>query len=498
MENNCLIKTFDFENKDVLIYGAGGLGRKVALELVEQGYSVAAFIDKNGEAIHDIDGIPVFTMEKTADVIQDKNNCVIVVCLHNALWHQDTALELYKIGFDNLIFLPIGNQYDYKKRNIMEKNYGLCMDMDYKSMVDIPTYSALCDLTYTCEDAVISKDKTCVTVWMDITSIYTNKALKQRGNDITKKYGCVSVCALKPYNEMFHYCKYGDGDIELYCKAFKKVQNADDIYSEFEFIYDRIQLYKMLKKELNLGMQYFINAAPQLKWDDGYKRFYVLEGHHRIAFLYMEGFRRIPVKISKDDFEIWKNEDVYRECKDYILDGYGNKLRTPIDHPGFFLFDSDYEDVNPTQLMLIQEFIGTMELSDKIFFDLSGDNGYYARALKKMGCKKCYTYCDNEKDKKCTELINRLCYLDGMQLFSNGVEDISGDIAVVDMTEKSSDDFWDELEKCYKYAKRTLFVLAIDSIDMNLREKPYKRTIKTNSLYIQNKKANMWVLDNDI
>ena len=115
-----------------------------------------------------------------------------------------------------------------------------------------------------------------------------------------------------------------------------------------------------------------------------------------------------------------------------------------------------------------------------------------------MGCKKCYTYCDNEKNKKCTELINRLCYLDGMQLFSDGVEDISGNIAVVDMTEKSSDDFWDELEKYYKYARTTLFVLAMDSIDMNLREKPYKRTIKTNSLYIQNKKANMWVLDNNI
>lgn len=498
MENKCVTKTFDFEQKDVLIYGAGGLGRKVASEISEQGYRIIAFIDKNGDAIHDIEGTPVFTIEKTAEVIQDKSDYTIVICLHNALWHQDTALELNKIGFDNLIFLPVGKQYDYKKKSIMENIYGLCMDTDYSSMVNIPTYQALCDFEYTCKDAVISEDSTSVIVWMDITSIYTNKALKQRGNDITKQYGSVSVCALKPYNEMFHYCKYGEGDIELYCKAFKKVQNANDIYTEFEFIYDRIILYKMLKKELNLGIQYFVNSAPQLKWDNECKKFYVLEGHHRIAFLYMEGFRRIPIKISKDDFEIWKNETVYQECKNYILKCYGNKLRTPIDHPGFFLFDSDYEDVNPTQLMIMQEYIGTMELSDKVFCDLSADNGYYARAFMKMGCKKCHIYCDNEINKKCTELLDCLFHLNEIHVFTDEEKDMNGDIAVVDMSEKCPNDFWDELKKYYGYAKSILFVMIIDGIDLNLHETPYKKVNKINSFYIQDKKLNMWVLDNNV
>ena len=65
-------------------------------------------------------------------------------------------------------------------------------------------------------------------------------------------------------------------------------------------------------------MDYFVNAAPLLKWNAQRKHFNVIEGHHRLVFLMVEGLRKVPVKISRKDFDTWANRQIFYECREFI------------------------------------------------------------------------------------------------------------------------------------------------------------------------------------
>ena len=109
--------------------------------------------------------------------------------------------------------------------------------------------------------------------------------------------------------------------------------DGNDIYSTAEILQDRLDLYDVLRETLIKGISYFINAAPLLKWNIHYHHFNVVEGYHRLIFLIVEGFRRVPVKISREDFNIWQNLSVFMECKNYIQE---NKIKSLIFPRKFF------------------------------------------------------------------------------------------------------------------------------------------------------------------
>ncbi len=66
--------------KTIAIYGAGDMGRLLYEEIKESDIQVKYFVDRNGEGIHAIDGIPVITISHL-DEMDDVD--VVVVTFSN-------------------------------------------------------------------------------------------------------------------------------------------------------------------------------------------------------------------------------------------------------------------------------------------------------------------------------------------------------------------------------------------------------------------------------
>lgn len=73
LENRNAGKNFNDYFKDcgytkIAIYGAGDLGRLLYQEIKDTEIEILWFADRNGEGIHEIDGIPVVTIEKISSM----------------------------------------------------------------------------------------------------------------------------------------------------------------------------------------------------------------------------------------------------------------------------------------------------------------------------------------------------------------------------------------------------------------------------------------------
>lgn len=422
----------------VIIYGAGGLGCKRAKELMEAGYHVVGFLDKKADSRKVLLNLPIYLPQDLTFFSSSREDTIIIICIHNALWHQDIALSLNELGYENILFLPIGERYVSDMRMKLDDGYKYFADQNYEKIDTLPTYSTLVNIDLLINDAVIEENSKFVTVWMELTSIFTNEELKERGNKLTNTYGDISICTLTPYIELFKFCKYGEGDISLYCEAFKEVQNTSDVYTIDEFIQDRLELYEIFRSELNKGIDYFINAAPLLKWNSQYYHFNVVEGHHRLVFLMVEGLRKVPVKISRKDFDTWANSQTFYKCKEFIRRHKIQKWEAPISHPGFYNFEYTGEKVNPTILMILQRSLGLLDFSAVTFGDLSYSGGYYARAFKSMGCSTVYCFDNSSEHMEFTRLLNKLTFMDDIiikkgELFNEEVLSFHADIVFLSL-----------------------------------------------------------------
>lgn len=416
-------KYFQFSKTDkILIYGAGGLGQEFCSKLSTAGYNMQGFIDKNAASMNEVCCLPVYTADE-ASKTYNGSDCIVIICLHNALWHSEPAQQLYEKGFENIILLPIGSEYNIREKSRMEYIYDTLRDGAYENAKDIPMYRTLTEISYSPEDGVIEKNDKMVTVWMEIASIFSNDVLKERGNDITKQYGDLSVTTLKPYIEMYKYCEDGNGDIALYCRAFKGVQNAVDDITTNEFINDRIELYDLLKQELNAGMKYFIQAAPVLKWNHELKHFNVHEGHHRLIFLWSQGLNMAPVKISIADFNIWANEQVYQECLSCMETNDIKKWITPVNHPGLYYLPAKRKNIYSVVLGKVQNMLGACPVNGMQAVDFSETGGYFARALKSMGCSTVICNAHNKKTASFTSALNKLAYFEDIEIINGTITD---------------------------------------------------------------------------
>lgn len=444
------------KEKEILIYGAGNRGRSLAEKLQKDGFHVIGYIDKYVKGIEENSERPIYQLNELGSQVGLAENKVVIICLHNALWHGEVAADLFHKGYDNIIFLPIGRNYEKDLACNLGKIYDSVHDGSYFNLEKIPKYSALLHTVSSCNDAVEMITEKTVTVWMDLLLIYTNNELKKRGNIKTHVYGDVNIYALRPYIELFHYCKYGEGNIDLYIDAFKTVQNSKDIYSIGEFIQDRLMLYEQFCWELNRGMDYFISSAALVKWNQDSKHFNVVEGHHRLIFLMCEGFRLVPVKMSSEDYLKWRNIDQYNICMEYMRYHRIQELKAPVFHPGFYSIHSSYENISPVVLPFCYKLLDQDEVKAISILDISNMQGYYARGFRYLGCENVYCIETDEQNRKLTELLNRLTYNNDIILSSDygPPQNERFDIVVLNFTSYSKENLSEEVGHWWAIANK--------------------------------------------
>ena len=90
-------------NVDVVIYGAGELGRNI-YEKISHKYNVVAMVDRNSR---NLSGFKVPILQPDENSLKNvSRKTVVIVCVHNGAWHNEIAKKMAQIGFEQILFLP--------------------------------------------------------------------------------------------------------------------------------------------------------------------------------------------------------------------------------------------------------------------------------------------------------------------------------------------------------------------------------------------------------
>lgn len=365
------------KGKSVLIYGAGALGREI-YNKIRDVYCVQCFIDRRTDVGKEM-AIPVRDLEH----ISEYGNCVVVVCVHDGNWHYEIAENLYKHGFEQILFLALSDAYKKREALLMNKMYNLFIEGQFDCLVGIPCYSEMKRNAF--EENIIRKNDEFVTAYCNKEMLYSyNKVDEhQKGKVSTEiiSYMNLPIMVYKPYIELFRFFMYGEGDCELYIRNMRQLNNSF-VMTEEEFLKSQYSVYQLLEREYEKGLDAFQYAPIDVKWNArGY--FNVIDGHHRCAFYCLKGMQSIPVRMTREDYDIWVNESCLKKLKKILLrDGFIPSVR--INHPMLQTYKCHYIEYEKTVLDVMQEWLYDERYIFNSVLELSNYQGYYSRNIFRM------------------------------------------------------------------------------------------------------------------
>lgn len=400
------IKRISKETK-FIIYGGGEVGNNCYQSLTEQGYQIAFALDKKQSGKHIIDGINTYKLGTEPEEM-DKSSYIIIICLANGMIHKDVADELYSRGYLYIVFLPLNYCIPNEQKHKLTKMYNHVLwaepEMKECSVLDYCQY-VFPDMSI--ENSVIRKTTKYVTVWMREELLFTeNLKLSDKSKiHIKDEYGDKNIF-VHPCEDLFNFYALKSEACNLYFDS-KKVRPSQ--VEEKKVTDQREKLYRVFKKEHNIGMDFFIEGAPQVIWNsNAYCN--LVGGAHRTLYLLHEGHSLFPVKMQYDVFDKWLNEEVYKELKKYIKDHQIKQFYAPLPHPCFLNFPVKWEDVGRTKLTDVMRFLANIDISDMTVLDYSDDEGYFARNLDRIGAKEAVFLNHSNCEMELTSLFNRLLY----------------------------------------------------------------------------------------
>lgn len=113
-------------------------------------------------------------------------------------------------------------------------------------------------------------------------------------------------------------------------------------------------------------------------------KFYVLDGYHRLMFLYAMGARRIRCRMSSADRDAWLRLEAAHELAALIARQGRRLVYTPLLHPDFYDQVPERDFAAPTRLELIHRFMGAVRFEGPIA-DIGSNIGHYTHALMREG-----------------------------------------------------------------------------------------------------------------
>lgn len=405
-----------------IIYGGGEVGNNCYQSLTEQGYHIAFALDEDKSGKHIIDGIDTYKLGTEPEEM-DKSSYIVIICLANGMIHKDVADELYGRGYLYIVFLPLNYRIpDEQKRKLTRLyNHVLLAEPEMKecSVLNYCQY-AFPDMSIV--NSVIRKTTKYLTVWMREEILFSEDLkLGNQSKILTKEeYGDRHILCVHPCEDLFNFYALKSESCNLYFDSKKERPGQVE-----KVIDQREKLYRVFKREHNIGMDFFIEGAPRVIWNsNAYCN--LVGGHHRTLYLLHEGHSLFPVKMQYDDFDKWFNEEVYKELKQYIYEHQIKWFYAPLPHPCFLNFPVKWEDVGRTKLADVMRFLANIDVSDMTVLDCSDDEGYFARNLDRIGAKEVVFLSNNAWQMELANLFNRLLYRNNVIFKECDLESIWG------------------------------------------------------------------------
>ncbi|MCM1251841.1 MAG: ParB/Srx family N-terminal domain-containing protein [Clostridium sp.] len=394
-------KVFDLEiGSSVLIYGAGELGQSI-YNRIKHIYSIKCFIDRTISALRD-NSIEI----RNLDNISEYTNSVVLICVHNANWHNEIAEQLYKLGFNKILFLAFSNTYQKEASYTMNRLYNLFMEEEYNLLTDIPTYSTV--IQKTSKEKILRETSSYIVVYCAKELIYSslpdNKIYSENLD-----FDDIPMIANKLYINLFRFFMYGQGDADLYVKTMKNINNSFDM-SDKDFSQSQYSIYQLLENEYAKGID-FINLMPvDVKWNPkGY--FNILDGHHRCAFYILKGMQTIPVRMTKKDYNLWMNNACIKQIQT-ILTHHQLRPAMYINHPILSEYQCKYIEYETTLLDIFQQWLYSLKKNFTSALEISPYQAYFSRNLyRTQKIDKIYSVVLNENEKLLSYALCNLQYI---------------------------------------------------------------------------------------
>ncbi len=384
-----------FREKKILIYGAGSLGINCCNILKKDNIQIEAYIDKRADTLKEYEGSRVYAIHELTEW-KDKDRYCIIIAIRNVFDHSQLALQFYRLGFRALIFKPttvlkgkrnsvfdsISNAHDslmikfgmpelpimyYEKEKIFEARYDMSLACSKEGFYKVHIPSEL--LFSNVIPRYLWTERNFVSNYVGV-ELY--KAFQGKGNLKT---------VIEKYVQRFAL----PGAIEM------KV----DVGGAWEdiLIDSRLAVYNEMCDKMAIMPEFFVEncTTVALRENGGFKL--IASGKNRVSFLIAQGYRFIPVMISRKDYEQAEQIECVRKIEKYLEKTGINELDVPIPH--FYFYEYRYliqQYVEQWQNLvgyclaeLVYDISGHYDFNQFCIVDYSTDHGSMSRFLSMLG-----------------------------------------------------------------------------------------------------------------
>ena len=308
----------------IAIYGGGIIGLSIARQLIEASYNVCAIFDRNPDGVTNA---PVNVMH-SHDYIN--KNVIVFVTLMNGIEHTRVAQKLKNEGFEKIFFLPLFLQSAAAKSMIQVWNAFLCGKYD----VFIPSYNSLWAVSSS--DFILHEDESgFVVAIVHKNHVYSGK---NAASDNAFSHYRVLIGSL------LQVCDKPIDDIIFKEKFLSGLPFKDELTN---YLHDTLFF--------NANDFFLSCAAPSELNEKGY--FNLLDGHHRCFFLVDKGFKGIPLRILKHEWELYFKEREAQALMDYCMNL--DSLPIPVKHPAFVFIPVKEREPDEDFLRLLRKVDST-------------------------------------------------------------------------------------------------------------------------------------------
>ena len=315
-------------DEPVVVYGGGQIGIGLCRRLLHHGVNVRAIIDRKPEGVTN-SPVPVMSVEAC---LQRHGNVQVFVAIGNGLAHPEIARVLHSIGYTEILHLPVFLRG--KKAAAMTRAWNAFYSGDYA--VPCASFEEL--HTVQAEDYVIGALSNYVTSIVHKDYVYT----------VRRSYDGID-------HDYADYFKWQGQSQEVIERA-TNVRLDDPVLKALLplntlFTQEQADFYRT-KTFFDLG-EYYREAASVAVFDEGLHRFNILDGSHRSFYLERQGFDGIPLKMKKDEWEVY-----FRERQAQALMDHCRNLETlpfAVKHPAFISFPVREREPDAEFMRLVKE-----------------------------------------------------------------------------------------------------------------------------------------------
>lgn len=384
----------------ILVWGIGRIAQYYMKLEYFSGFEIIGFVDSYAEKKLFM-GYPVYKPSEVAAKSYD----YLVICVAK---DNDAILNVCieeKVNLSKVIFLHKRDEFSqfedkYTEQFLDIESIKTIFPLIYKDRIEKQAqrryYENILDGVLKDSAFLYNMGENHVCVWIPVELLFSERAednyLEVRTDEWVeqnKRLENLPIISFTPYRDLFTFFMQGQRFPKLYCAWYQYLYSSRGLrsgYTDEELIEKRFQEFKQMQHELNKGMEFFTAAPAVAKWNPkGY--FNLLDGHHRTAFLYYSGLTRIPVQITRKDYELWCNKEKAEVVMNIAVKQGRNEFYQPILNPYFFRITPYREDFAKSRLHHLLETFHPKQFVGKSVIDIGANLGYMGQAFYRMGAE---------------------------------------------------------------------------------------------------------------